>query len=65
LHEHGSFEAEAVKFFEGRKSLVRDSRQLIKGAFDSRPDSKAYLNGPWDFHVTAEKAMQSRNWLER
>jgi len=20
--------------------------------------------GPWDFHVTAEKAMQSRIWLE-
>jgi len=21
--------------------------------------------GPWDFHVTAEKAMQSRTWLQR
>jgi hypothetical protein len=20
--------------------------------------------GPWDFHVTAEKAMQSKTWLE-
>jgi hypothetical protein len=41
---HGSFEAEAVKFFDGRISLVRDSRDVIKEGLESRPDSKAHLN---------------------
>lgn len=40
---HGSFEPEAVKFFDGRSSLVRDSRDVIKNGLESRPDSKAYL----------------------
>jgi inactivated superfamily I helicase len=41
---HGSFEPEAAKFFEGRNSLVRESRDVIKDGLDSRPDSKAHLN---------------------
>ena len=45
---NGSLEPEGMKFFDGRRSLVRDSRTLIKGHLASRPDSTAYLRAVSD-----------------
>jgi hypothetical protein len=56
---NGSFEPEGVKFFDGRKSLVRDSRTLIKGHLESRPDSRSYLSAVSDDGLSSFLATES------
>jgi hypothetical protein len=45
--------------FNRRRTRRLLSEKCLRNGFEK---SNA---GPWDFHVTAEKAMQSRTWLER
>jgi hypothetical protein len=49
----GSFEPEAATFFDGRSSLVRDSRDVIRDGLESRPDSKAHLNAVSEDRLSA------------
>jgi hypothetical protein len=64
---HLSFNASLKVDFQG--SRVTPGRGLIlvreleKKTFLRNGFEKPNL-GPWDFQVTAEKAMQSRTWLE-
>jgi hypothetical protein len=45
--------------FDPAGMKAAESEKCLRNGFEK---SNA---GPWDFHVTAEKAMQSRTWLER
>ncbi len=49
----GSLEPEAAKFFDGRTSLVRDSRNVIRKGLESQPDSKAHLNAVTEYNLSA------------
>lgn len=44
LIQTGVFEPEGLKFFEGRKSLARVSRAVVRNGLRSRPEHEAYLN---------------------
>jgi hypothetical protein len=54
----GSLEPEAMKFFDGRSSLVRESRDVIRDGLESRLDSKAHLKAVSEDNLSAFIATQ-------